>query len=140
MQDASCVTLEREVAARFPSLALPAFPVIDIGSNSHGVGGRSTTLRQCLFASADGTFGWNWTRGATDPGCATRCSAPTCFADFSLAGVSFGVSPWGRDTGMPGLPVNLSALDSFVVSHECTTPGAGPTTHRACGASADGCR
>lgn len=113
---AACVTYTAEVAApKFPSLNLP-FEGWDFDSNSYGVGGRRTSLQKCLLDSGDGTFGWNWTRGLTEPTCATTCKAPDCYADFSFAAATYGVSPWGGSSGAKNMPVNVDELRALHVS------------------------
>lgn len=88
-----------------------------LDSNAYGVGGRKTSLQECLFEdTSSGTFGWNWTRGHTDPECVTKCKAPNCFADFSFASLAYGISPWGKSTGSTALPVSMDAVKSLVVT------------------------
>lgn len=136
----ACIRYSGEVADRaVPGLPLPLWPHLRLSGNAYGVGGRNTTLRQCLVRD-DGarTFGWNWTRGATAPACAVTaaggaCDAPDCYADFSFYAVGSGVSPWGGGTATAALPANTSALRSLVVGlrglswrWDDTAPGAAP--------------
>ena len=116
----ACIEYAGEVAGHaVPGLPLPQSPLLKLSGNTYGVGGRNTTLKQCLFRD-DGarTFGWNWTRGATAPACAAAggCKAPDCYADFSFFSVGGGVSPWGGGAALPAaLPANTSELRSLVV-------------------------
>ena len=52
--------------------ALPQHPQLTLGGNFYGVGGRRTSLRECLVRDGDG-FGWNWTRGRTNASCEAAC-------------------------------------------------------------------
>jgi hypothetical protein len=124
----ACIEYANQVAShRVPSLPLLRSPDLVLKGNVYGVGGHRTTLTQCLFDSGD-SFGWNWTRGETsreceDPEGLQACKAPACFADFSFAGVSYGVSPFGGSSvgATAGvMPIDTSALRSFTVSQNAT--------------------
>jgi len=138
----ACIEYTREVARHaVPSLNVSSSADLKLKANVYGVGGHTTTMQQCLLdGAAAGSFGWNWTRGKTtkacdDPEGAAGCKTPGCFADFSFAGVSYGVSPFGgTSVGATSgvMPINLSALASFTVTQNVslrwtdTAPGAEP--------------
>jgi hypothetical protein len=127
---AACVRYTGETAADgIPNLVLPRNPTFVLGGNAYGVGGRSTTMSQCATRDDGldglGTFGWNWTRGETAAPCVVpgTCKAPDCFADFSLASLNHGVSPWGGGSAGHVLPADISRLAALLVRQhaaECT--------------------
>lgn len=49
--------------------------------------------------------------------CSKSCKAPRCFADFSLASLSYGVGPWGSDrfSTSSSLPVDVTTLSQLLV-------------------------
>lgn len=140
----SCAQYSHAVASHtMPRMDLPASPELRLGGNGYGVGGRIVShLSQCLWRDdASGKFGWNWTRGTTTPACAAgkTCTAPDCFADFSIASVSTGQGPWRvtppsatRRAIESSLPVNTSTLSRLVVTQDAAwgwhdlAPGSAP--------------
>jgi len=117
----TCISFSNEVATGgVKGMDIPGSP-LRLGGNTYGVGGHVTTMQQCLYKE-DGlpSFGWNWTRGQTNRTCPAHghCKSPECYADFSFAQVDYGVNPFGgEDTGAKNMPVYLSTLNKFIVTH-----------------------
>lgn len=90
--------------------------------NDMGVAGHVTDLTQCSFSNeADGTFGWNWTRGTSEKSCATICPYPVCYYQFGWHGFVHGIQLGGRSSGASNMPQNFAELASFVADTNVDT-------------------
>ena len=123
--NSACIRYHNEVAGhKAPMLALPNTS-LRLEGNFYGVGGHKTILSECWWYNGSSplmSFGWNWTRGNTDRNCSEKCQAPQCYADFSFAGVSYGVGPWGgKNASFPhNMPVDTSTIRSFTITQNVT--------------------